>query len=126
VANYLSEEWFEQVGAAADEGAAGLTEATLVLQHTVIGSAAGEVCYHLRLASDTAEIVRGPAARPDVTFSEDYETAAAVASGALSAPAALIAGRIRVGGDMGALIAHPDILAITDPVPAAVRAATTY
>ncbi|MDQ1426921.1 MAG: hypothetical protein QOK39_397 [Acidimicrobiaceae bacterium] len=126
MANYLSEEWFEQLGAAADEGAAGLAEATLVLQHTVIGTAAGEVCYHLRLAPDAAEIVRGAAAHPDVTFSEDYETAAAVASGALSAPAALIAGRIRVGGDMGTLIAHPEVLAITDPVPAAVRAATTY
>jgi hypothetical protein len=126
VANYLSEEWFEQVGAAADEAAAGLAEAKLVLQHTVLGAPAGEVCYHLRLAPEGAEIVRGAASHPDVTFSEDYETAAAVASGVLSAPAALIAGRIRIGGDMGALIAHPDILAVTDPVPPAVRAATTY
>ncbi len=86
----------------------------------------GEVRYHVRIIDQTAAIVRGQAAHPDVTFAEDYVTASAIASGQLSAPAALLAGRIRVGGDMAALIAHQDILSIADPVPAAVRAATSY
>ncbi|MDQ1378383.1 MAG: hypothetical protein QOE15_2556, partial [Acidimicrobiaceae bacterium] len=33
---------------------------------------------------------------------------------------------IRVGGDMAALIAQQDHLAVNDPIPAAVRASTTY
>jgi hypothetical protein len=126
MARYLSDEWFEQAGALGSEAASPLSGAALVLQHTVTGLAAGEVSYHVRLVDDAAEIVRGPSANPDVTFVEDYATAAAVASGALSAPAALLAGRIRVGGDMAALISHQDILAGHDPLPAAVREATTY
>jgi hypothetical protein len=122
VANYLSEEWFEQIGATPGGG----TGATLVLQHTVTGTPYGEVCYHVRLGADAVEIVRGPARHADVTFAEDYATAAAIAQGAVEAPAALLAGDIRVGGDLAALIAHQDILAGHDPIPAAVRAETTY
>lgn len=126
MASYLSDEWFEQAGALGEDAPTLLPEATLVLQHTVTGGPAGEVSYHVRLGDNTAEIVRGRSVDPDVTFAEDYTTAAAVASGALSAPAALLAGRIRVGGDMAALIAHQGILAGNDPLPAAVREATTY
>jgi len=97
-----------------------------VLQHVISGAPGGEVCYHVRVYEDAVTIVRGRAAQPDATFSEDYATAAAIASGALNAPAALLAGQIRVGGDMAALIAHQGLLAAGDPIPAAVRAATTY
>jgi SCP-2 sterol transfer family len=126
VARFLSDEWFDQAGALGTEAASLLPEATVVLQHTVSGSPAGDVCYHLRLAEHAAEIVRGPSSHPDVTFAEDYATAAAVASGEVSAPAALLAGRIRVGGDMAALVAHQSIISGNDPLSAAVREATTY
>lgn len=126
MASYLSDDWFDQAGALGTEAASRLPEATLVLQHTVSGAPAGDVCYHVRLTDDAAEIVRGPSSRPDVTFAEDYATAAAVASGALSAPAALLAGRIRVGGDMAALVAHQSIMTGNDPLSPAVREATTY
>jgi hypothetical protein len=126
VASYLSGEWFEQLGAAAEGVTEGSGEGDLVLQHTVTGGPAGDVWYHVRLAGGVASIARGQARHPDVSFSEDYATAAAVASGELSASAALLAGRIRVRGDMTALIGHHDLLAVSDPVPAALRATTTY
>jgi predicted lipid carrier protein YhbT len=123
VARYLSDEWFHQLGARVGGPAA---PADLVLQHLVTAGPEGDVDYHVRVASGAVTIWRGPASDPDVTFAEDYDTAAAIASGRLSAPAALLAGRIRVGGDMAALIAHQDHLAVNDPIPAAVRASTTY
>jgi hypothetical protein len=124
VANFLSEEWFEQIGAARADGDG--APVTLVLQHTVTGTPYGEVCYHVRLSPGRVEIVRGPAPAADVTFAEEYATAAAIAGGSLPAPAALLAGAIRVGGDLAALLAHQDVLAADDPIPASVRAETAY
>jgi putative sterol carrier protein len=126
VASYLSEEWFDQLGAETVPAERAGTEGDVILEHLVTGGPEGDVRYHVRIAGGAITIVRGPATDPDVTFAEDYATAAAIASGELSAPAALLSGRIRVGGDMTTLINHRDVLAVDDPVPAAVRAATTY
>ncbi len=126
VASYLSEEWFDQLGAGKVPAAPAGTEGDVILEHLVTGGPDGDVRYHVRIVGRSITIVRGPATDPDVTFAEDYATAAAIASGELSAPAALMSGRIRVGGDMATLIHHREVLAVDDPVPAAVRAATTY
>lgn len=132
VAIYLSDEWFEQIGASkaapptASTASTASTEEVLVLQHVVTGGPEGDVCYHVRVANGAVAVVRGQAVTPDVTFAEDYTTAAAIASGTLSAPAALLAGRIRVGGHLARLTNHFDGATIVDPVPAAVRATTTY
>jgi SCP-2 sterol transfer family len=126
VASYLSDQWFDEVGAMPATPSSEPAAEDLVLQHVVTGGPEGDVCYHVRIAGQAVTVVRGPAADPDVTFAEDYATAAAIAGGALSAPAALLAGRIRVGGDLAALIAHQDRLILDDLVPAPVRASTTF
>ncbi len=126
MASYLSDQWFDEVGARDASPVTAATEGDLVLQHLVSGGPQGTVSYHVRVGEGGAAIVRGQAASPDVTFAEDYATAAAIASGELSAPAALLAGRIRVGGDLAALIAGQGRLTVNDPVAPAVRAATTY
>jgi len=121
VASFLSGAWFEELEAASPSAGG-----ALVLQHVVTGSPDGDVCYHLLVGDGQARIVRGRAVHPHVTFTEDYATAAGIASGRLSAPAALLAGRIRVAGDMAQLISRQGDLAVADPVPSAVRAATSY
>ena len=129
MARYLSDEWFRQLGASVPDDQLDQQSPDhrdIVLQHVVTGTPEGEVCYHLRVTAGSATVVRGPANAPDVTFSEDYATAAAVASGELSAPAALMAGRIRVRGDLATLMAHQNTFVGADPVPAAVRATTSY
>ena len=129
MARYLSDEWFRQLGAAGfvDEVEAPVPAGReIVLQHVVTGAPDGTICYHVRVTAGSATVARGRANAPDVTFSEDYATAAAVACGELSAPAALMAGRIRVRGDLATLMAHQDTLAVADSVPAAVRSTTTY
>jgi putative sterol carrier protein len=95
------------------------------LEHLVADGPDGDIRYHVCLSDAGATVVRGPAATADVTFAEDYATAAAVASGSLSAAAALLAGRIRVAGDVATLVEHQPLLR-ADPLPPAVRAATTY
>jgi putative sterol carrier protein len=135
VAIYLSDEWFGQVGArqfspsstpSEVPPALGQTEEDLVLQHVVSDGPGGEIRYHVRVGGGAVTLIRGQAANPDVTFAEDYATAAAIASGEMTAPAALLAGRIRVGGDVAALMAHVGAFTANDPVPADVRAATTF
>lgn len=62
----------------------------------------------------------------DVSISVDYDTAAAIAQGHLSSQRALLEGRLRVGGRAASLAGRAAELAGVDPVPPALRAATTY
>ena len=86
----------------------------------------GEVRYHVIVDGTQSRIESGSAAQPDVTFTSDYPTAAAIARGELSTQAALMEGRIRVRGDMARMVERPPLLAGIDPLPASLRAETTY
>jgi len=67
---------------------------------------------------------RDPAA--DLTITEDAETAAALAKGEMSPQIAFMLGRIRVSGDMPALMASYEALSEVDDAFAPVRATTSY
>ncbi len=121
MARYLSEAWFEEVARATPAGVDGL-----MLQQVVTGTPDGEVRYHVGVSLGAAWVRPGQAEAPDATFTEDYATAAAVARGELSVHAALLEGRIRVAGNMAVLSARQDELVGLDPLPAAVRAETTF
>jgi putative sterol carrier protein len=122
VARFLSEAWFDDVAAMAPID----DRTSLTLQQVVTDAPEGEVRYHVRVSEGRAAIYVGQAARPDATFTEDYATAAAVARGELSVQAALLAGRIRIGGNMATLSRYQEDLAGMDPIPAAVRATTSF
>jgi hypothetical protein len=121
VARYLSEAWFEEVAAATPTGTGGLT-----LQQVVTGAPEGEIRYHVSVGGGSTWVRAGQAEAPDATFTEDYSTATAVARGKLSVYTALLEGRIRVAGNMAVLTARQDELVGVDPLPDAVRAATTF
>ena len=122
MARFLSEAWFDDVAAMAPID----DRTSLTLQQVVTDAPEGEVRYHVRVSEGRAAIYVGQAARPDATFTEDYATAAAVARGELSVQAALLAGRIRIGGNMATLSRYQEDLAGMDPIPAAVRATTSF
>jgi putative sterol carrier protein len=124
VARFLSEAWFEAVAGHADRMDPA-DEPSLILQQVVTGTPDGEVRYAVQVAGERAAVIRGPVKDPDVTFTEDYPTAAAIVRGELSAQAALLAGRIRVTGNLATLTKRPGPAA-DDLIPPAVRAATTY
>jgi len=116
VPEYLSPEWF----VAADEAVradASLAEASrgahLVLEQTVDpapGDEAATVVWTVRFADGLVSVSEGGAHDADVTFHLDRATAEAVQQGATSAQAAFMAGQLRVGGDIGALLAHQELM----------------
>jgi ubiquinone biosynthesis protein UbiJ len=123
--DYLSRAWFEAADAAlsADprlaEAARGVH---LVLQQSVDDPAPG-VTWHIRIDDGSVHLVPATADDATVTFRCDRATAEAVHQGRTSAQAAFMAGHLRVGGDVGALLAHQELLSGLNDVLADLRAA---
>lgn len=104
---YLSDEWMERAGSAlaADQALAGATaDLDLTLAYEVAGGPGGKRCYALRFDHGTVALEPGPHPDAPVSFSLDYDTAVAVARGDLSAQAAFMQGRLKLGGDVTVLI----------------------
>jgi hypothetical protein len=137
---YLSPEWMDAArGAlAADTGLKAATaEVRLTLEQVVTGvppeadpDGTGSVRWHVRLDQGEVALSAGGAGtdgpEADVRFTTDYATAAAIATGRLSAQRAFLDGRLRVGGDVGMLGRNQRAFAAVDDALAAVRAATTF
>jgi putative sterol carrier protein len=86
----------------------------------------GSVVYQIVLDEDGLDVHAGAPVTPTVTLRTSYRTAAAIAAGKESAQVAFMDGRLRVGGDIGALLARHEILAELDDVFAGVRARTKW
>jgi putative sterol carrier protein len=123
VARYLSEGWFAEVAAATPTPD---KSPDVVLQQIVTDSPDGEVRYQVVVADGRAVLTRDQTLEADATFTAEYATASAIARGELTTQAALLAGRIHVAGNMATLSSRQEDLSGLDPVPAAVRAATTF
>jgi SCP-2 sterol transfer family len=118
---FLSPEWFEQ---AIDQGAP-RTDHQLVIEQQIRESPYGSVSYLVVVDGERAWLERPGSGRvAHVTFTVDYDTAAAMARGELSAQRALMQGRLRVRGSTKALLERP--VGRIDPVPAALRRNTTF
>lgn len=118
---YLSPEWIAALDAAAAAAGEVVPGVTLTVQQIV-----GDVTYHVRIADGRVRVHEGRAPDADVTFRQDPAVAAAIARGERSAQAAFMAGELRVGGDLTALMTHQAAFAALDDVFAAVRAETTF
>ena len=123
---FLSDPWIDAMARAAEQADAPLVEPPLVMQQVVTGGPDGEAAWTISLGAGSIEVVRGRAANPTVTFTQDVETAAAVNRGELSAQAAFMTGRLRVGGDVQLLLDAQQALAEVEDIFALVRADTTY
>ncbi|MDP8988268.1 MAG: SCP2 sterol-binding domain-containing protein [Actinomycetota bacterium] len=126
---FLSPEWMEEASAAAAtspelaEAGAGVR---LVVQQVVTGGPAGDVRYVVSLGDGEARVRAGDAADADVTFTTDWETAVAVATGSSSAQDAFTSGRLRVRGDVTALLRHGRAFDGLHALFAGLRERTTY
>jgi putative sterol carrier protein len=100
----------------------------LVLEQVVTGSPEGNVRYFVVVENGIARLVEPGFARQvaDLTITTDWETAAAMAKGELATQAALMQGKLRVRGNLTKLAGRAGELAGLDPIPEAVRKATTY
>jgi hypothetical protein len=124
MARFLSPDWFDAVAAATAEAgvpAAAGSAPVLTLQQLVTGGPEGDVEYTVTVVSGGGiSVTPGRAAGPDVTITQDYATALALHEGRLTAQHAFMAGRVKVRGDVTALVTHQATLAPLDPMLAQV------
>jgi hypothetical protein len=131
VAAFLTPEWFSALGAAAAEAGPlpGLApDERFVLGQEVrdVPGAEAAVEYQVVVDASGLRVVTAPAEPAHVTFVCDYGTAADLAAGTTNAQEALMAGRLRLRGDMERFAAAREPLLALGDVFARVRAATEY
>lgn len=128
MARYLSLDWIDALRAevAASAAMAAAAEGcALGVTQVVTGGPEGDVTYHLQV-DGTASFGTGPADPEDVRFVQDWDTAVAVATGALNAQEAFIRGRIVLYGDAQVVVDHQPVFAALAGVFDAVRPTTEY
>jgi putative sterol carrier protein len=124
VTRFLDPEWISALDAAA-EALSVDGDARLVVQQ-VVSTEDGETRYHLIVGDGRIRVVPGQAEAPDVTFTQDYEIAAALSRGDLTAQQALSEGALRLSGDLAGLARRAGAVAAVGDVFAAVRSRTIY
>jgi len=125
VAGFLTSAWI----AALDEAGRAAhvpDDVRVVVQQVVVEDDGREVAYAVRVADGGVRVEAGRAADPDVTFTQDRATAAAIARGELSAQAAFLDGRLRVGGDLAKVLDGARALSVVHDVFAGARADTAW
>jgi putative sterol carrier protein len=112
VVAYLSDEWLERAGAAlaaSDELAERTADLELAIAYEVTGAPSGKVAYTISFDHGTTTLTTGRSDAP-VSFQLDYDTAAEIARGELSAQAAFMQGRLKLVGDVNVLIRDGAVL----------------
>lgn len=119
MARFLSEEWSEQAVAALN-GSDDVRDATkdveFTLQQVITGAPGGEARYWVELSDGSVAGGLGDAPAADVTITEDYETAVALARSEINAQAAFMQGKLKIAGNMGKLLQHQAAMAAVFPV----------
>ena len=124
MARFLSPEWVADLAAAAGEVEVPDGEPFTVQQ--VVAGEEGDVRWALRVAGGRVAVESGAVADPDVTLATDRSTAVDVARGQLAVTDAFMAGRLRIAGDLRALLRAGGVLGAVDAAFAAVRERTTW
>ena len=121
MARFLTSEWFEELENTPRSNVS--PDVQLVIQQIVPDGPDGdEVAYVVTTADGAITVRRGRAEAPDVTFTQDLATAEAIHRGELSAQTAFIEGRLRLGGDLRAVIERAGALVQLHDMFAAGRA----
>lgn len=128
MAAFLSEEWIADLDrtlASSPGLARAAADVRLTIQQ-VIGDGQDRRAYVVRIDRGRVGAQTGFDPAADVTITQDLVTATEVARGALSAQAALMLGRIRLRGDVRALLGGFQCLVEADPVLAVLRQRTEW
>ena len=123
MAKFLTEGWADAVLAAmnASEDVRSATKGVqLCIQQVVTGAPGGDTSYWTRFDDGSVTGAIGDATDPDVTISQDYDTAVAMTKGELNAQAAFMQGKLKVTGNMGKLLQHQGTMQALGPVLASV------
>lgn len=126
VAEFLSDAWLADLAGAAS-AATPPADLSLVVQLLVGDQGMPDAAaYAVGFADGRITVTPGRVQDADLTLTQDRATAAAIARGELSAQVAFMAGRLRIGGDLRAVLEHAPALAALADVFAEVRDHTTW
>ena len=129
VIQYLSDEWL----AAANEAVSASNELRkasegqdVAIAYEVTGAPSGKVTYGLVFRDGASSVEPGPHRDAPTSFSLDYDTASQIAQGELSAQAAFMQGRLKVGGDVTVLVNQYRLIDGLDDALGKLREQTEY
>ena len=125
MARFLSPEWVADVARAAS-GVEVPDGEPFTIQQVVVNGDEGDVRWALRVAGGRVAVEAGAVADPDVTLTTDRSTAIEVARGQLAVTDAFMAGRLRIAGDLRALLRAGTVLGALDAALTSVRERTTW
>lgn len=126
---YLSLDWIDAVAAnvATNERLGELAEQHEIgFTQVVSDGPEGDVIYHLQVGDGRIDFASGPADPEHVRMEQTWDTAVAVATGALNAQEAFVNGHIRLHGDQQRLLDAQPVFGALDSVFSAVREQTSY
>ena len=126
---YLSLDWIDALtdAVAADDALRALAaDHEIGVTQVVSDGPEGEVTYHLQVADGAATFGTGAAEPEHVRMEQTWDTAVAVATGALNAQEAFVNGHIRLFGDQQRLLDAQPVFGALDAVFTDVRQRTEY
>ena len=113
LAQFLSDEYMAGASDALASHAGfsnAISDVELSVQFVVTDSPDGDVDYSLVIRDGEASLSRGPQDDADVTVTNSYETAAGISKGELNTQMAFITGKLKVAGNMAALMRHQGVV----------------
>ena len=126
---YLSLEWIDELTrvVADDDTLRGLAaDHQIGVTQVVSDGPEGDVTYHLQVGDGAAAFGAGAADPEHVRMEQSWDTAVAVATGALNAQEAFVNGHIRLFGDQQRLLDAQPVFGALDAVFHSVRERTEY
>ena len=114
MAQFLTQDWLSELTETLnghDGFKAAIANVDLSLQFEVTDAPEGsESRYFISVGGGTAEAGAGDAEAPDVTITNNYETAVAVSKGELNTQMAFMTGKLKVSGNMAKLMMNQAML----------------
>ncbi|MEE9416641.1 MAG: SCP2 sterol-binding domain-containing protein [Acidimicrobiales bacterium] len=123
---YLSVEWLEEAARVFEASDPLPRDVEMVLQQSVLNTPEGDIDYAIVLSGQSLKLEVGRSNKPTISFTQEWTTAIAIASGELSAQAAFMEGKVKLGGDTSVLVANHDLLADVEDLLSDLRSRTDF